>query len=50
MTETTTDPRQELEDLRRILAKREGVAGFSANVAAIKARIAELEAEQPEGQ
>lgn len=36
----------ELEDLRCKLGAREGLPGFAENVAAIKARIAEIEAEE----
>ncbi len=36
----------ELEALRAKLRAREGKPGFEANVAAIKARIAELEAQE----
>jgi hypothetical protein len=35
----------ELEALKRKLAAREGKAGFTANVEAIKQRIAELESQ-----
>ena len=35
----------ELEGLKRKLAAREGKAGYAANVEALKARIAELEAQ-----
>lgn len=34
----------ELEELKAMLKAREGVAGYKANVEAIKKRIAELEA------
>ena len=34
----------ELEELKAMLKVREGVSGYKANVAAIKQRIAELEA------
>ena len=34
----------ELEELKAMLKAREGVAGYKDNVAAIKRRIAELEA------
>jgi hypothetical protein len=37
-------PAEELESLRRKLDKRQDEPGYSANVEAIKARIAELEA------
>ena len=39
------DREKELEDLRRKLPARDGVGGYERNVEAIKARIAELEAE-----
>lgn len=39
------DREKELEDLRRKLAVREGVKGYERNCEAIRARIAELEAE-----
>jgi hypothetical protein len=42
------DPAEELESLRRKLDKRQDEPGYSANVDAIKARIAELEALSPE--
>ena len=37
--------RAEIDDLNRRLAKREGKPGFKANVEAIRARIAEIQAE-----
>jgi hypothetical protein len=38
-------PQEELELRQRQLAAREGRSGFKANVEALKARIAELEAQ-----
>jgi hypothetical protein len=43
------DPVEELESLRRKLDKRQDEPGYSANVEAIKARIAELEAAEFNG-
>jgi hypothetical protein len=39
----------ELTELRRLLKKRENVPGMSANVERIKARIAEIEAQDTDG-
>ncbi len=44
MTKALSDPKAELIRLRGLLAMREGRAGYSENVKAIKAKIAELEA------
>lgn len=45
-SEEPMTPAQELEALRRKLAKRQDEPGFAANVRAIEARIAELEEAQ----
>lgn len=45
-SEEPLSPTQELEALRRKLAKRRDEPGFAANVRAIEARIAELEEAQ----
>lgn len=37
------DKAAEIERLKRLLASREGKSGYAKNVAAIRARLAELE-------
>jgi hypothetical protein len=44
---TADEIQAEIDDLQRKLKKREGRPGFATNVAAIKTRIAECEAETP---